>query len=338
MDRMTEILHFLKAAGIPSPRIDPLEQDASSRRYFRIGRTGETASMILMDAPVASAGSSDPFLRVARHLSSAAFSAPEIIAEDRQAGLVLMEDLGDALYARVCADHPEAEAGLYAAAVDALARLASVERPENLLPYSAQEYVRESNLVMEWYLPAATKTPAESGLAREFARIIKDACHRISGDRTCLVLRDYHAENLIWLPERTGIARVGLLDFQDALWGHPAYDLVSLLEDARRDTSPDLRDAMIDRYCRQTGVRGDAFMRAYATLGAQRNLKIIGIFTRLFLRDGKAAYLDLIERVWAHLENDLSHPSLSDLRHFVDTHLPPPSRTVLHSIQEGGRC
>ena len=245
-----------------------------------------------------------------------------------------MEDLGDALYARACNAQNETE--LYRAAVDTLARLRGMKRPDNLRLYDTTEYTRESNLAIEWYLPAATNSAVNPALGQEFAQLIATACAGITGDQTCLVLRDYHAENLIWLPERAGVARVGLLDFQDALWGHPAYDLVSLLEDARRDTTPDLRAAMIDAYCHETGAESQDFRRAYATLGAQRNLKIIGIFTRLFLRDGKAGYLDLIPRVWAHLENDLAHPALSDLRRFVSTHLPPPTKRVLDRILQGG--
>ncbi|MFT6775685.1 MAG: aminoglycoside/choline kinase family phosphotransferase [Paracoccaceae bacterium] len=148
-----------------------------------------------------------------------------------------------------------------------------------------------------------------------------------------LVLRDYHAENLIWLPDRAGPARVGLLDHQDALIGHPAYDLASVLEDARRDTSPTLRAAMLARYCAATGADPDTFGAAFAILAAQRNLKIVGIFARLCIRDGKPSYVDLIPRVWAHLARDLAHPALADLAQFVAAHVPPPDAPVLARLR-----
>jgi aminoglycoside/choline kinase family phosphotransferase len=149
------------------------------------------------------------------------------------------------------------------------------------------------------------------------------------------VLRDYHAENLIWLPERAGHARVGMLDFQDMLIGHPAYDLVSLLEDARRDVSPDLRAAMLARYLARSGAEPEVFGYAAHALSAQRNLKIIGLFTRLCRRDGKPLYLGYLPRVWAHLTRDLAHPMLSPLRAFVTRHVPEPVPAVRARIETG---
>jgi aminoglycoside/choline kinase family phosphotransferase len=149
-----------------------------------------------------------------------------------------------------------------------------------------------------------------------------------------LVLRDYHAENLLWLPERGGVKSVGLLDFQDALIGHPAYDLLSLLEDARRDTSQSLQANMKHYFIKQSGVDDTAFNADYATLGAQRNLKIIGIFARLCIRDKKPHYVDMIPRVWAHLQRDLSHPKLAGLKAWVDRNMPAPSPEILARIKE----
>ena len=146
------------------------------------------------------------------------------------------------------------------------------------------------------------------------------------------MLRDYHAENLLWLPGRSGAARVGLLDFQDMLHGHPAYDLVSLLEDARRDVPAALRTALTDRYLARTGADREAFLLAAATLSAQRNLKIVGLFTRLARRDGKPRYLELLPRAWGHLAADLAHPALAPLAGLVAQHMPPPEPPVLARI------
>lgn len=328
MPRNAEIAHFLGQAGWSGAKAAPLAGDASARTYQRLHMAGKSA--VLMDAPPASGEDITPFLTIAQHLKEAGYSAPAIIADDPAAGLILMEDLGDDLYARLCARAPAMEPAVYDAAVALLVDLHDREPPAGLPPYSAEIYEREARLLTDWYLPA---TSHSAGSGDDYAALINAACARIAPDRPCLVLRDYHAENLLWLADRDGIARVGLLDFQDALAGHPAYDLVSLLEDARRDTSADLRETMLRRYIKATGVDPQSFRLAYATLGAQRNLKIIGIFARLWLRDGKPAYLDLMPRVWAHLQHDLAHPELAALKDFIAAHVPEPSPATLGRIR-----
>jgi hypothetical protein len=149
-----------------------------------------------------------------------------------------------------------------------------------------------------------------------------------------LALRDFHAENLVWLPDRAGVARVGLLDFQDAEAGHPAYDLVSLLKDARRDLAPGLEQEMIDRFLSRTGCDPERFAAAYAALGAQRNLRILGVFARLSMHFGKPHYVDLIPRVWAHLTASLRHPALAPLARRVADDLPEPTPDILASLKE----
>ena len=141
------------------------------------------------------------------------------------------------------------------------------------------------------------------------------------------MLRDYHSPNLMWLPEREGIRRVGILDFQDALSGPLAYDLVSLLQDARLDVPEALEREQLARYCAARGAQSqqfssDQFVALYATLGAQRNSKILGIFARLAKRDGKRGYLAHIPRVARYLERDLAHPALAELRRFYARELP----------------
>lgn len=146
-------------------------------------------------------------------------------------------------------------------------------------------------------------------------------------------MRDYHAENLMLLDHHTGLQSIGLLDYQDALIGHPAYDLVSLLQDARRDTSPELQDSMVKWFIDTSRQDPETFLRDYAIIGAQRNLKIVGIFARLWLRDGKPSYLDLIPRVWNHLQTDLQHPALFELKEWIAVNVPAPTERVLNAIR-----
>lgn len=327
---------FLVAAGWGGTSAVPLAGDASNRRYFRLAGA---RSAVLMDAapPLEDVR---PFLAVTDWLRGRGLSAPEVLAADREAGFLLLEDLGDALYARVAADRPAAEAELYAAAVDLLADHAGPP-PERLgdtpvQPYNAAELLREARLALDWYLAGATGRPASADLAADWDAALLAALGPAVAARDVLVLRDYHAENLIWLPERAGAARVGLLDYQDALAGHPAYDLVSLLEDARRDTAAALRAAMLARFlARRPDLDPEAFRAAHAALGAQRNLKILGIFARLCLRDGKARYPALLPRVWDHLRRDLAHPVCAGLARLVARHLPAPEPGLLARLAAG---
>jgi aminoglycoside/choline kinase family phosphotransferase len=190
-------------------------------------------------------------------------------------------------------------------------------------------------LVVEWYLPAVTGATVPTDLAAEYEALAAAAFAPTLDGARVAVLRDYHAENLIWLPGRAGHARVGLLDYQDMLVGHPAYDLVSLLADARRDVAPELRAAMLARYLERTADDPSAFRLAADTLSAQRNLKILGLFTRLARRDGKPRYLAHLPRVWAHLTRDLGHPALAPLRTWVARHVPPPEAPALDRVREG---
>lgn len=325
------IERFLAGAGWAAAVRAPLAGDASNRRYERL--TDGSRRAVLMDAPPDKGEDVRPFIAITRYLRGAGFSAPEILAEDAENGLLLLEDLGDALFARLC-DNPAREAEIYACAVDLLAALHQ-RPPAALPPYSVDVCLREAELLLEWYLPGAGAPPAPAGQDR-FRTLVGEACAGL--DARVVVLRDYHAENLLWLPGREGVARVGLLDYQDALLGHPAYDLVSLLEDARRDTSKALRQEMIGRYLAASGAEQEPFLRAYAVLGAQRNLKILGIFARLCIRDGKDRYLAHLPRVWAHLQRDLAHPSLAGLRAWVEAHVPPPEPDIIERIRSQARA
>ncbi|HUS54655.1 MAG TPA: phosphotransferase [Thermohalobaculum sp.] len=341
-DRAAEIAAFLSTAGWRADAARPLAGDASNRRYLRLAPEEGCLGAVLMDAPPASGEDVRPFVAMTHWLRQQGLSAPEIAAADTARGFLLLEDLGDDLFTRLLATTLEGEAELYGAAVDLLAELAVIPAPGvlgpedcrvELAPYDRAVLAREAALIREWWMPAATGVIPSRDLAAEFDALVAEATATVEPVRDVLVLRDYHADNLVWLPQRAGSARVGLLDYQDALAGHGAYDLVSLLEDARRDTSAELREAMIVRYLeRRAEVDAAAFRAAYAALGAQRNLKIVGIFARLAIRDGKPRYLGLIPRVWGHVIRDLSHPALATLAAWVARHVPAPEPQVLAKV------
>jgi aminoglycoside/choline kinase family phosphotransferase len=309
---------FLSNAGWGEAAIEPLPGDASFRRYFRIRRGDRTA--MLMDAPPPNEDP-QPFLRAAKWLDSSGMRAPLIYAEDAARGLVLLEDFGEVRMRDYLDEWPDDEREVYEAAVDALVELHKMP-PGPFNDYTLAEYQREARLFVEWYCPAQHLRVDTSGWTRAWETVLAQLLPRQRPG--VAVLRDYHAENIMLLG---GLKQQGLLDFQDALVGHSAYDLVSLLQDARRDVAPDLEAAMFDRYVSATGA-GNDFLADYARLGAQRNAKIVGIFVRLWRRDGKPRYLDLISRVWGLLERDLSHPALEPVAQWFAANVPADLRAA----------
>ena len=303
---------FLDAAGWGGAAILPLAGDASFRRYFRVEQGGRTA--VLMDAPPEHEDSR-PFLAVARHLDGIGFRAPRVLAEDLGQGLILLEDFGDDRMKEVIEANPAIETHIYGQAIDLLADLHDAH-PGDLPPYDMAVYQREAGLFPEWYMPAV----GLDGDTAAYRAAWDAALAPIAADQSITVLRDYHAENIMLL----GDGSLGLLDFQDALAGHAAYDLVSLLQDARRDVSDLLETVMIARYAQ----RRPFDEAAYALLGAQRNAKILGIFTRLWKRDGKPRYLAFQPRVWGYLERDLAHPALAPVKAWFDEHVPVAARAA----------
>ncbi|RMF17543.1 MAG: DUF1679 domain-containing protein [Alphaproteobacteria bacterium] len=357
--RARERWAFLSAVGCTDAEIEPIPGDASFRRYFRVRMkmtaNSEPRSRILMDAPP-EREDVHPFVAIDSLLRRHGFSVPEILAADPGSGFLLLEDFGDASFTRLLQKKRQRTAlpdedTLYAAAVDLLAALGrDIELPigdivrigwppatlarehapddYRLAAYDAEKLRDEARLWIDWYLPLVTGRSCDDKLLAEFHALwdpifteIEDA----TGRDAVLVLRDYHADNLMWLSERTGIARVGLLDFQDAVIGHPAYDLVSLLHDARRDVPRDLEERMLRRYLDACGRDPANFRRLYALLGAQRATKVIGIFSRLARRDGKSRYLKMIPRVWGLLEHSLTLAGEAALTDFFD-HLVAPER------------
>ncbi|HMC93054.1 MAG TPA: phosphotransferase [Allosphingosinicella sp.] len=311
---------FLAANGWEGAQILPLAGDASFRRYFRVVKDGSTA--VLMDAPPEHEDVG-PFLAVAGHLLDRGFLPPRPLAVDREKGLLLLEDFGDRRVAPLLVEEPERERGIYEAAVDTLARLARYPAPSDLSPYDDAAKAREVSLFTEWYVPALGLEVDEGAYLPAWREAWREAVDE--GLRApVLVLRDYHADNLMVLP---GTRELGLLDFQDALAGHAAYDLVSLLQDARRDVSPELEEEMFARYLEAASVEDPArFRDHYDALGAQRNTKILGIFTRLWKRDGKHFYTTLQPRVWNYLERNLARPALAPVRAWFDANVPPEKR------------
>lgn len=324
--RPAVIADFLARHGWGAAERRPLAGDASFRRYDRLTRDGARA--VLMDAPPPHEDVR-PFRRLADHLTGLGFSAPKVWAADPRAGLLLLEDLGDDTYGRCLAAGAD-ETALYTLAVDTLAALhhapgvLAVDVPE----HDAARRRAEVDLVLEWFWPAAFGGAAPTDIAAEWAEAWDAVLAiQVAVPRT-LVLFDYHIDNLLWLRDRPGVRACGLLDFQDAKAGPASLDLVSLLEDVRRDVPPDLQRAMIARYLAATGLDPDAFAAAYAIDGAQRNSRILGTFTRLWRRDGKPRYLDFLPRVWRLLDGDLAHPVCAPVRAWFARHVPAQRREL----------
>ncbi len=352
-----EAMHaFLAQSGWQNAIREPLAGDASTRRYIRVVKDDHSA--MLMDQPqqvetptaradatpqerhklgynaVARLAGADctRFVAVAAHLRAAGLAAPEIIAADTQNGFLLLEDFGDNLYTNAIASGAD-ETELYATAIDALVALHRQPAPKTLgqiqfFDYDETALLAEIDLLTEWFLPLALGRPTDLDEQNEHRTLWQEALSDVLCAPRVFVHRDYHAQNLVWMPERDGIARVGMVDFQDAVAGHAAYDLISLLEDARRDVSPELADAMTAHYLARRGLRAnlEEFVSAAAILAAQRNAKIVGIFARLAKRDGKPSYLSHLPRVWRYMEQDLEDPALKNLRAWYARMVPPEAR------------
>lgn len=324
-ERAALISRFLTDAGWGDAERSRLAGDASFRHYDRLVRGTERA--VLMDAPPPKEDVR-PFVRIARHLEALGYSAPRLLAVDERAGLLLLEDLGDGTYTKLLAAGHD-EAALYALATDVLADLngRADAIPQGVPAYDNDRLLTEALLLTDWYLPALGRQPDPVARA-EYQKLWLELFPIARAMPDTLVLRDFHVDNLMLL-ERPGLAACGLLDFQDAVAGPLTYDLMSLLEDARRDIDPALIAAMKDRYlAARPGLDRDAFDASWAVMAAQRHAKVIGIFTRLWKRDGKAHYLVHIPRIWRLLEQACAHPALAGMRAWLDTHIPAPERKV----------
>jgi aminoglycoside/choline kinase family phosphotransferase len=320
---------FLARSGWAGATRSLLAGDASFRRYERVQDKSRVA--VLMDAPPPWEDVR-PFMHVTHLLESCDVTVPRILATAPEEGFLLLEDLGDDSYTRCLKTDQSHERALYLAAIDALIAIhrasaaVSDSLRQALPPYDDAVYLREAGLLAEWLLPQVHGIAKARALREEYLTIWQSLLKQCVPRQHVLVHRDYHADNLLWLPDRAGHRRVGMLDYQDALWGDVAYDLASLLEDARRDVGTDTATECMRRYRQAIGEETEDFATRYAVIAAQRNAKIIGIFVRLCVRDAKPHYLDYLPRVWRHFMADMQHPTLAPLQAFIETHVPPSWR------------
>jgi N-acetylmuramate 1-kinase len=353
---------FLAGAGWGAAEQRPLAGDASTRRYIRLHLGDRTA--MLMDQPQNVETATAPphatpaerralgynalarlagadcgrFVAAAKYLRQCGLNAPDIYTADLSHGFLLIEDLGRYLYTDVLDDHGD-EQTLYQAAIDALVALHQAPAPATLSPekplfeYDEAAMLAEIDLLTEWFFPLALARAADESETEHHRTIWRSVLKTLDGGPKVFVHRDYHAQNLLWRDSLSGLARVGVIDFQDAVAGSPAYDIISLLEDARRDVSAELGEAMMERYLARTPcLHGKAdraqFRASAAVLAAQRNVKIAGIFARLAKRDNKPRYLAHLPRVWRYLERDLRHEALAPVRVWYHELIPADARNV----------
>lgn len=328
-DRVEAANNFLASAGWAEARRSHLAGDASDRTYQRLRL--QASSAVFMDNPPGKTDDPTSFSLIDTHLRALGLSAPEILAADLSQGFLLLEDLGDSLFARVLGSDGLSEDVLYSAASDVLLLLQNQPAPVGLPNNSPLDWAAAAAAALEWYAFAITGRHQDQTM---FVETLAEGLSRLADGPRVLILRDYHAENLLWLPDRQGLARVGLLDFQLAQMGQPAYDLVSLLQDARRDVNPATEMALTARFSEMIGQSHEGFSAAYAMIGAQRALRILGIFARLCLNSGKPGYVDLIPRVWEHLQRNLAHPALTSLRLVCAKALPSPTAASLAMIEQ----
>lgn len=316
---------FRDKCGWRDSRESLLAGDASFRTYFRLRRPDGSA--VVMDAPPPHEDVR-PFVRIGRHLRALGLSAPEILAVDEANGFLLLEDLGDDTFSRML-DAGIAEGILYERATDVLATLCAAG-PRALLPglnaYLGDALIDAAMLLPEWYAPGVLQRAVDEHECTDYRAAWRACLDGLPAMPTTLMLRDYHKDNLLWLPDRPAVKACGLLDFQDAQESHCAYDLVSLIEDARRDVPPAVHAACIARYIDRTGVDKIDFKMGFAVMAAQRHGRILGLFVRLAHRDGKPEYLQHLPRVWRQFERALQHEVMAPLRAWVDAILPPAVR------------
>ncbi len=358
LDRMAKIDAFLQAEGWSTAKLTYLQGDASARSYARL--YGEKGAAILMNAPRLPDGPpirddgktySDlahlaedikPFIAVGNSLKAGGFATPDIFSYDLDDGFILLEDLGNDVYGSLINAGSDREL-LYQKAVEVLALLAQKPAPKVLPVSGVSDYILPScsadvlaieiELLPDWFYPVISGHKMKQADLDGFYRVWKPLLEQVSQDQSHWMLRDFHSPNLLDLSGKTVREQVGIIDFQDALAGNSAYDLVSLLQDARLDISAALEQQLFDHY-RGLRLKADSsfdqskFARDYAILGAQRNTKILGIFARLAKRDNKPAYLVHIPRISAYLERNLHHPGLEALMAWYDTHLPVSKRVI----------
>jgi len=364
LDRISQVDNFLSHAGWQQAERSFLQGDASARRYEKLTLNGTRA--IFMDSPAVPDGppvkdnktyseiahlaeTIEPFIAMANGLLQLELSAPEIYASDLKHGFILLEDLGTQVFGDMIARNEPMEEP-YREAVEVLITLATQGLPKDLpsakgqtyhLPFFDLEAFKiEAGLLLDWFWPALKGNKPAPEITQTFTHLWEQAYAKLGDLPTVCALRDYHSPNLLWLADRKGMSRVGLIDFQDAVLAPVGYDLVSLLQDARLDVSIEREQVLFEKFTTTMSTldkqfNQETFARAYAIWGAQRNTKILGIFARLAKRDNKPDYLRHIPRVSAYLERNLAHPALADLKAWFDEHLPEEMRQKLNRAERG---
>ena len=360
-ERESQRIAFLRAHGFGAALREPMSGDASTRAYERL-RLPDGSTRVFMDQPPAletavappdatpdqrralgynaltrlAGGRVDAFAAVAAYLRGRGLSAPRVEAFDVDRGFAVLEDLGDGLFARLI-EHGQDPLPLYEAATDLQAALhadpppAVLETPGARWPLSIYDDLAlrtYTDLFLEWWPKYAGLPPLPAEAAAAWEDLAAPIRARGEAGADVFAHRDFHAENLLWLPEREGLARVGLIDFQDAVRAHPAWDLLHLLQDARRDVAPELEAAMLDRYlAARPGLDREAFLRDYRGLATLNAARILGpIFARQVVAFGKRRYIDFMPRTWGYLERNLAHPDLAALEAWFDRWIPPETR------------
>jgi len=314
---------FLKSLGLESATLEAMQADASFRRYYRVHGAGKP--MLLMEDPPDRQVELSPvkveeFIAIGGHLRNMGLHAPEVYHRNVAHGLLLIEDFGDDTYTRLFAQGKDPKA-LYTLAIDALIALHNHPRCSaiDLGNHNADVLVEGAMLLLDWYYPALTGKQPTVAMKESFADVWRGLFQKFPSDQKALVLRDYHVDNLMLVPGE-GVWACGLLDFQDALIGQCSYDVMSLLEDARRDVAEDLREFLYGHYLkgRQGAIDAQAFQHAFRILAAQRHARVLGVFVRLSVRDGKDRYLQFIPHVHKLFMRALSDPALAALKAWFD--------------------
>ena len=319
VSRINQINNFLKNNQIETKNLIPIKNDASFRKYFRVDKK------ILMDADPHLGEDVGSFININHVLREFKLNVPEIFTIDKENGFLLLEDLGENIFSQIL--NSENEEQLYKQAIDVLVEIykKDLNKFSNftfLEKYSVEKLQDESQLFIEWYLKKYLKINITDTDIKNFKDIINKIFNNLDTKFEKLVLRDYHVDNLILQKSKLGLKQVGILDFQDAVLGSSSYDLISIIEDVRRPISKDLKNILIKYFIDSTGYHPNQLEKELAFYSVQRNLKILGIFSRLNLRDNKSKYMGYNDNAWKYIESNLNNPTMSDLKVWLKKILP----------------
>ncbi|MGY9007033.1 MAG: aminoglycoside phosphotransferase family protein [Candidatus Pelagibacterales bacterium] len=319
VSRINQINNFLKNNQIETKNLIPIKNDASFRKYFRVDKK------ILMDADPHLGEDVGSFININHVLREFKLNVPEIFTIDKENGFLLLEDLGENIFSQIL--NSENEEQLYKQAIDVLVEIykKDLNKFSNftfLEKYSVEKLQDESQLFIEWYLKKYLKINITDTDIKNFKDIINKIFNNLDTKFEKLVLRDYHVDNLILQKSKLGLKQVGILDFQDAVLGSSSYDLISIIEDVRRPISKDLKNILIKYFIDSTGYDPNQLEKELAFYSVQRNLKILGIFSRLNLRDNKSKYMGYNDNAWKYIESNLNNPTMSDLKVWLKKILP----------------